>query len=68
MNEDAFNLSIRKFLKQFGVSAQRDIEHAVAGALAGGKLQGREALRARAVLTIEGMGELTVVGGDLSLS
>ena len=32
MNEDAFNLSIRKFLKMIGVNSQREIEHAVAKA------------------------------------
>ena len=29
MNEDTFNLSIRKFLKLVGVSSQREIEQAV---------------------------------------
>jgi len=29
MNEEAFNLSVRKFLKHFGVSAQREIEKSV---------------------------------------
>jgi hypothetical protein len=28
MNEEVFNLSIRKFLKMVGVNSQRDIEHA----------------------------------------
>lgn len=37
MNEDAFNLSIRKFLKQFGVAAQREIERAVEQALVDGQ-------------------------------
>lgn len=67
MNEDVFNLSIRKFLKQFGVTAQRDIEHAVAAAVAGGKLKGRESLKARAVLKVDGLGELTTVESDLNL-
>jgi len=34
MDEEALNLSIRKFLKTVGVSSQREIEHAVAKALA----------------------------------
>ena len=29
MNEEAFNLGVRKFLKKFGVTAQREIEKAV---------------------------------------
>jgi hypothetical protein len=37
MNEETFNLSIRKFLKMVGVSSQRDIEQAVAKAVAAGE-------------------------------
>ena len=36
MNEETFNLSIRKFLKTVGVSSQREIEQAVAKAVAAG--------------------------------
>jgi len=36
MDEEALNLSIRKFLKMVGVNSQREIEHAVAKALAAG--------------------------------
>ena len=36
MNEETFNLSIRKFLKMVGVSSQREIEQAVAKAIAAG--------------------------------
>jgi len=67
MNEEVFNLSIRRFLKQFGVTAQRDIEHAVQAALAGGKLRSGAVLKATAVLRVEGLGELTAVDGDLAL-
>ena len=42
MNEDVFNVSIRKFLKTLGVSAQREIEKAARQALAEGKLKGNE--------------------------
>lgn len=37
MNQDTFNLSIRKFLKTVGVSSQREIEQAVAKAIAAGE-------------------------------
>jgi hypothetical protein len=30
MNEEVFNLEVRKFLKRFGVTAQREIEKSVA--------------------------------------
>jgi hypothetical protein len=67
MNEEVFNLAIRKFLKQFGVTSQREIEHAVAAARESGRLTGSETLKARAVLHVEGLGELAVVEGDLAL-
>ena len=44
MNEDEFNMSIRKFLKTLGVTAQREIEKAVRQAVAEGKLKGIERL------------------------
>ena len=52
MNEDAFNTSIRKFLKQLGVTAQREIEKAVRAALADGRLKGNEQLSATATVAI----------------
>jgi hypothetical protein len=54
MNEETFNLSIRKFLKMVGVSSQREIEHAVAKALADGTLKG-SALPATMTLDIPGL-------------
>jgi ribosomal protein L1 len=55
MNEDAFNLSIRKFLKMVGVTSQREIEHAVARAIESGKLKGSESLPATMTLRIDGL-------------
>ena len=37
MDEETFNLSIRKFLKLVGISSQREIEQAVAKAVAAGE-------------------------------
>ena len=42
MNQDAFNMSIRKFLKHVGVHSQREIESAVNKALEEGRLKGHE--------------------------
>jgi hypothetical protein len=67
MNDEVFNLAIRKFLKQFGVTAQREIERAVATALAAGRLKGTETLRARAALSVEGMGTVATVDGEIEL-
>ena len=46
MNEENFNMSIRKFLKMAGVGSQREIEQAVSKALASGRLKGKEKLPA----------------------
>ena len=44
MEDEALNLSIRKFLKLVGVSSQREIEQAVAAAIASKALGGSESL------------------------
>ena len=67
MQEETFNLEIRKFLKQFGITAQREIERAVAAALDAGRLKGDEALKTRAVLTVEGLGTLATIDGEIRL-
>ena len=54
MNEEQFNLELRKFLKRFGISAQHEIEEAVRKGLADGSLAGADAIKARARLQIEG--------------
>lgn len=56
MDEEVFNLSIRKFLKQFGVGSQREIELAVQKALDAGDLSGTEGLPATATLRIPSLG------------
>jgi len=67
MNDEALNLSIRKFLKLVGISSQREIEHAVAKAVADGTLAGSEAFPARMTLEI-GRLQLTVAfDGEIRL-
>ena len=56
MNEEALNISIRKFLKQFGVGSQREIELAIQKALDTGRLKGTESIPATATLRIEALG------------
>jgi Family of unknown function (DUF6494) len=55
MNEETFNLSLRKFLKMVGVSSQKEIEQAVARALADKTITGTEALPATMTLEIAGI-------------
>jgi len=68
MNDETFNLTLRRFLKQFGITGQREIEKAVDQALASGRLTGSETLRARARLEVEGLDIETVVEGDITLA
>jgi hypothetical protein len=52
MDQDTFNLGIRKFLKTVGVASQREIEQAVAKAMADGTIQGSESLAVTMTLSI----------------
>ena len=56
MNEETFNLQIRKFLKKVGVTSQREIEKAVRDAVASGALSGNEKVRASVTLTLHDLG------------
>ncbi len=68
MDEDAFNLSIRKFLKHFGVTAQREIEGSVRKAIANGKLRGDESVPVRATLIVDGILRDFHIDGVVTLS
>ena len=63
-NEETFNMSVRKFLKKVGVTAQREIEQAVREAAASGKLKGG-ALPAKATFTIGGVNLTFDVTGEI---
>ena len=52
MNDEVFNMSIRKFLKTVGVNSQLAVEKAVLKAVAEGKLKGNEAFPAAMTLSI----------------
>jgi hypothetical protein len=67
MNEDAFNASLRRFLKKVGITSQREIEKAVRDALAAGRLKGHEKLPARMVLTVGGIGLSHEVDDEIEL-
>ena len=67
MDEEAFNLSVRRFLKKLGVTSQREIELAVREKLDSGELSGTERLAARAVVTVDGLEREIVITGDIAL-
>jgi hypothetical protein len=68
MDEERFNLSLRKLLKQFGVTAQREVEKAVYAGRDSGALSGRQSLRARATMVVEGLPIDIVVEGQIELA
>jgi len=67
VDEEAFNLSVRRFLKKLGVTSQREIELAVREQLDSGALSGNETLTARAVVTVDGLDKEIVITGDIAL-
>ena len=67
MNEEAFNMSIRRFLKTVGVRSQSEIERAVAKCIADGRLKGDETLPARMRLTIDAIGLDVTLDGEIKL-
>ena len=67
MDEETFNLSIRKFLKMVGVNSQRQIEQAVAKAIADGSIAGTESFRAKVTLEVAGLKLHVDFDGEIQL-
>ena len=67
MNEETFNLSIRKFLKMVGVSSQREIEQAVARAIAANAINGDEHFPATVRLEVAGLALDVRFDGEIRL-
>lgn len=67
MNEEALNMSLRKFLKVVGVTSQQEIEKAIRAAVDDGKLKGKRSVQAQMVLTIGGIGLNHKVDGTIEL-
>jgi Family of unknown function (DUF6494) len=68
VDEEVFNLEVRKFLKRFGVTAQREIEKAVDSGLKHGALEGNEVLKVQATLAIPGVLSQLQIDGEVALS
>jgi hypothetical protein len=67
MDEDRFNMEVRKFLKVVGVTSQREIENAVRAALATGKIKDNAKLKAKVVLTMPAIGLNHEIDGEIAL-
>jgi hypothetical protein len=68
VNEDVFNMSLRKYLKKVGVTSQREIEKAVRDAVDSGRLKGDEALEAKVVLSVSGLDLEVAIDGRIELA
>jgi hypothetical protein len=67
MDEETFNLSIRKFLKMVGINSQREIERAVASAIADGSIKGTESFPAVMTLEVMGLSLRATFEGEIDL-
>jgi Family of unknown function (DUF6494) len=68
MNEDVFNMSLRKFLKKVGVTSQREIEKAVRDGIDKGQLKGDETLKAEVTLKVNGIELTEKIDGKIELT
>jgi hypothetical protein len=67
MDQETFNLSIRKFLKMVGVNSQREMEQSVQKALMDGRLQGSESIPVKCTLEIPSLGVKVPFDGEIRL-
>ena len=67
MDQETFNLSIRKFLKVVGIGSQREIEQAVQNALASQRIKGDESFAVKVTLEIPSLGVKVPFDGEIKL-
>ena len=67
MDEDLFNMELRKFLKKVGVTSQREIEQAIRKAIDSGQLSGNETVRAKVSVSLEGLDLSHEIDGEIRL-
>ena len=67
MNEEVFDMEIRRFLKKVGINAHTEIRHAAEQAAAVGKLDGVESVKAAVKLEVPELGLDLTIDGELKL-
>jgi Family of unknown function (DUF6494) len=67
MDDEALNMSVRKYLKKLGVTSQREIEAAVRERVETGALRGDEVLEVSATVSVHGLPDV-VVSGTIALA
>ena len=68
MDEEVFNIQLRKFLKKVGIQSQREIEQAVRSAIDAGTLDAKETLMSRVVLQVPAVGIDVTIEDVIKLS
>jgi len=68
LDEDKFNLELRKFLKVVGITSQREIEQAVRAGLEAGTLKPGDSLAAKVTLELPALGVQHVISEKLDLA
>jgi len=67
MDQETFNLSVRKFLKMVGVNSQREIEQAIQSSIQSGKLKDGESVPVKCTLEIPSLGLRVPFEGEIRL-
>ena len=67
MNQDNFNMEIRKYLKKIGITSQREIANIVNQSISDGKLTGKEPLKASAKIMLHDINFELEIDGEISL-
>ena len=67
MNEEIFNMQLRKFLKNVGITSQRKIEEAVRAALESGQISEKNSLTANVSLSIPELSLNANITGEIKL-
>ena len=67
MNEEIFNMQLRKFLKNVGITSQRKIEEAVRAALESGQISEKNSLTANVSLSIPELRLNANITGEIKL-
>ena len=68
MDEEAFNLNVRKFLKKVGVNAQREIETVIRQAVANGDINQDDGCKVRMQLDIELSDQPLIIEDEIKLA
>ena len=68
MDDDQFNINIRKYLKKVGITSQREIENEVRSAIDKKSMPGDENLDVKVTLSIDALQFSVEINGEISLS